>query len=190
VFVFPLLGAALDMSQWDFGVWAGTSIHATPQVVATGFAYGQEAGDVATIVKLVRVLLLAPVVIALGAWYASQKRKHQQAHVTRIGKFTTLFPPFILGFVLFALANTLHLLPDFTLHLEESFLWHKQDLPITLAELSTTVSGFLITMSMAGVGLGVHLRGLATVGLKALYVGLFATAVLAVFSYGLLTIAL
>jgi uncharacterized integral membrane protein (TIGR00698 family) len=190
VFVFPLLGAALDMTQWDFGVWAGTSIHATPQVVATGFAYGQEAGDVATIVKLVRVLLLAPVVIALGAWYASQKRRHQQAHVTRIGKFTTLFPPFILGFVVFALANTLHLLPDFTLHLEQSFLWQRQDLPITLARLSTTVSGFLITMSMAGVGLGVHLRGLATVGLKALYVGLFATAVLALFSYGLLTIAL
>jgi uncharacterized integral membrane protein (TIGR00698 family) len=190
VFVFPVLGAALGMSQWEFGVWAGTSVHATPQVVATGFAYGQEAGDVATIVKLVRVLLLAPVVVGLGAWYARQKRRHQQAHVTRFGKLSTLFPPFILGFVLFALASTLNLLPDFTLHLEESFLWRAQELPVTLAELVTSVSGFLITMSMAGVGLGVHLRGLATVGFKALYVGLFATAVLAVFSYGLLAFAL
>jgi uncharacterized integral membrane protein (TIGR00698 family) len=190
VFVFPLLGAALDMSQWDFGVWAGTSVHATPQVVATGFAYGPQAGEVATIVKLVRVLLLAPVVIGLGAWYANRKRRHQQAHVTKLGKLSTLFPPFILGFVLFALANTLHLLPDFTLHLEASFLWRRQDLPVTLAQVATTVSGFLITMSMAGVGLGVHLRGLATVGLKALYVGLFATAVLACFSYALLAVAL
>jgi uncharacterized integral membrane protein (TIGR00698 family) len=190
VFVFPVLGAALGMSQWEFGVWAGTSVHATPQVVATGFAYGQEAGDVATIVKLVRVLLLAPVVVGLGAWYARHKRRHQQAHVTRFGKLSTLFPPFILGFMLFALASTLNLLPDFTLHLEESFLWQAQELPVTLAELVTSVSGFLITMSMAGVGLGVHLRGLATVGFKALYVGLFATAVLAAFSYGLLAFAL
>ncbi|HWM88217.1 MAG TPA: putative sulfate exporter family transporter [Kofleriaceae bacterium] len=190
VFLFPVLGALFDMSQREFGVWAGTSIHATPQVVATGFAYGQEAGDIATIVKLVRVLLLAPVVILIGAWYAAQKRRRQQAHVTQIGRLSTLFPPFIFGFVLIALANTLHLLPNFTLHLEESFLWQQQELSVTLAHVVTAVSGFLITMSMAGVGLGVHLRGLATVGFKALYVGLFATVVLACFSYALLSIAL
>jgi uncharacterized integral membrane protein (TIGR00698 family) len=190
VFVFPLLGAAFGLDQLEFGVWAGTSIHATPQVVATGFAYGPEAGDIATIVKLVRVLLLAPVVIGLGAWYAREKRRRQQAHVTQLASWTTLFPPFILGFVLIALANTLHLLPDFTLHLEESFLWAEHDVQVTLATAVTTLSTFLITMSMAGVGLGVHLRGLATVGLKALYVGLFAAVVLAGFSFGLLKLAL
>lgn len=190
VFLFPLLGAALDMSQRDFGVWAGTAIHSTPQVVATGFAYGQTAGDIATIVKLVRVLLLAPVVVLISAWYASQKRRRQQAHVTRFGSFTTLFPPFIFGFVLVALANTLHLLPDFTLHLQESFLWDAQELPVTLAKVVTSISGFLITMSMAGVGMGVHLRGLARVGLRALYIGIFATAVLAVFSYALILVVL
>jgi uncharacterized integral membrane protein (TIGR00698 family) len=190
VFVFPLLGAAFDMSQRDFGVWAGTSVHATPQVVATGFAYGPVAGDIATIVKLVRVLLLAPVVVLIGAWYAGQKRRRQQAHVTQLGRLSTLFPPFIFGFVLVALANTLHLLPDFTLHLEESFLWQRQELAVTLASVATSVSSFLITMSMAGVGLGVHLRGLATVGLKALYIGVFATVVLAAFSFALLTFLL
>ncbi len=190
VFVFPLLGAAFNMTQTEFGVWAGTSIHATPQVVATGFAYGPEAGDVATIVKLVRVLLLAPVVVVLGVWYAGEKRRRQQAHVTRVGKLSTLFPPFIFGFVLVALANTLHLLPNFTLNLEESFLWERQDLAVTLAKVVASISGFLITMSMAGVGLGVHLRGLATVGLTALYVGLFSSVVLAIFSYGLLKLAL
>src|SRR5665647_30121 len=62
VFLLPLLGGLLDMTQAEFGVWAGTSVHAMPQVVATGFAYGPDAGDIATIVKLVRVLLLAPLV--------------------------------------------------------------------------------------------------------------------------------
>jgi uncharacterized integral membrane protein (TIGR00698 family) len=182
VLALPLIGAAFGMEQRDFGVWAGVAVHSTPQVVATGFAYGTEAGDVATIVKLVRVLLLAPLVLAIGAWYGAQKRRRQQAHVTQLGRLSTLFPPFIFGFVLMALANTLHLLPDFTLHLEESFAWPAQDLPITLAGLVTETSGFVTTMSMAGVGLGVHLRGFATLGMKALYVGLFAAAVLAVFS--------
>ncbi len=190
VFLFPALGSALGMNQVEFGVWAGTSIHATPQVVAAGYAFGPQAGDIATIVKLVRVLLLAPVVIGLGAWYARQKRRRQQAHVTRMAGFTTLFPTFIFGFVLVALAATLHLLPNFTLHLEDSFLWEKQELSITLRDAVTKASAFLVTMSMAGVGLGVDLRGIAKIGLKAFYVGLFATAVLAVFSYGLLSIAL
>jgi uncharacterized membrane protein YadS len=186
VFVLPLLGAALDMTQLEFGVWAGTSVHATPQVVATGFAYGPEAGDIATIVKLVRVLLLAPVVIGLAVWYARQKRARDIAHVTKIGAFTTLFPPFILGFVLLALANTLHLLPNFTLHLEDSFLWVGGDRRIVLAKLVTQVSGFLLTISMTGVGMGVDLRGLARVGLGAFWVGLASSVVLAGFSFALL----
>jgi uncharacterized integral membrane protein (TIGR00698 family) len=190
VFVYPLLGAALGMNEAEFGVWVGVSIHATPQVLAAGFAYGEEAGEIATIVKLVRVLLLAPLVIALGAWYAREKRRRQQAHVTRLAGFTQLFPPFILGFVLVALASTLKLLPDFTLHLEDSFLWDQQERAVRIDRLVTTLSTFLITMSMAGMGLGVHLRGLAAIGMKALYVGLFASLVLAALSYLLITLAL
>lgn len=186
VFVLPLLGGVLGMSQHEFGVWAGTSVHATPQVVATGFAYGPQAGDIATIVKLVRVLLLAPVVIGLAVWYARGKRSRDVAHVTRIGSLTTLFPPFILGFVLLALANTLHLLPNFTLHLQDSFLWEAGDRRVVLAKLVTEVSGFLLTVSMAGVGIGVDLRGLRRVGLGAFYVGLAASVLLAAVSFALL----
>jgi uncharacterized integral membrane protein (TIGR00698 family) len=186
VFVLPVLGDLFGMSQLEFGVWAGTSVHATPQVVATGFAYGPHAGDVATIVKLVRVLLLAPVVVGLGIWYARSKRRRQIAHVTKFAKLTTLFPPFILGFVLLALANTLHLLPDFTLHLEQSMFWERQDLRVVLAHVVTWVSTFLLTVSMAGVGLGVDVRGLARVGLGALYIGLASAVLLAAFSFGLL----
>ncbi len=186
VFVLPVLGTWFDMTQPEFGVWAGTSVHATPQVVATGFAYGPIAGDIATIVKLVRVLLLAPVVIGLGVWYGREKRRRQVAHVTKVTSFTTLFPPFILGFVLLALANTLHLLPDFTLHLRDSFAWEQQDLRVVLGKLVTWLSGFLLTVSMAGVGLGVDLRAIRKVGLSALYVGFAASVILAGFSYGLL----
>ena len=186
MFALPMLGHAFGMSQLEFGVWAGTSVHQTPQVVATGFAYGQVAGDVATIVKLVRVLLLAPVVIGLAIWYARKKRAAQVAHVTKVGKWSTLFPPFILGFVTLALAATLHLLPDFTLHLKDSFLWTAQDVDVVLAKRVTWLSTFILTIAMSGVGLGVDLRGLQKIGLKALYVGLASAVVLAVCSFALL----
>jgi len=190
LFVLPLLGAAFGMSQLEFGVWAGTSVHQTPQVIATGFAYGAEAGKIATIVKLVRVLLLAPVAIGLGVWYAQQKRRRQIAHVTKIGKLGTLVPPFILGFVGLALANTLHLLPDFTLHLRDGFAWTAQDVDVVTAKLATTCSTFVLTVAMAGVGLGVHLRGLARTGLGSLGIGLASSLILAVFSFALLQIVL
>jgi uncharacterized membrane protein YadS len=154
--------------------------------VATGFSYGPSAGEIATIVKLVRVLLLAPLVVGLAVWYGREKRRRQVAHITKVASFTTLFPPFILGFVLLALANTLHLLPDFTLHLHDSVLWERQDLRVVLAKLVTWLSAFLLTISMAGVGLGVDLRAIRKVGLNALYVGFGASVILAGFSYGLL----
>ncbi|MBA2540574.1 MAG: putative sulfate exporter family transporter [Deltaproteobacteria bacterium] len=190
VFVLPLLGNLIGLDETEFGVWAGTSVHAVPQVVAAGFAYGPTAGEVATIVKLVRVLLLAPVVIGLAIWYGRQKRAKQIAHITRIGSLRTLVPPFIVGFLVLALANTLHLLPDFTLHLRESFLWEAGDRPIVLAQLVTSISSFLLTISMAGVGMGVDLRGLARVGLGALYVGLASAVLLAGFSLVLLRVLL
>lgn len=186
ILVFPIAGGALDLSQAEFGVWAGTAIHATPQVMAAGFAYGPEAGDVAVIVKLVRVLLLAPIVLIIGAWYAREKRKRQEAHVAKSTKWSELFPMFIFGFVGVAVLNTAHLLPGFTLHLEESLLWRAGDKHFAMATFATAVSAFLVNISMAGVGLGVHLKGLAKVGLKAFYVGLFATIVVAVVSLGLL----
>jgi uncharacterized integral membrane protein (TIGR00698 family) len=189
IVVFPLIGTALSMSQTEFGMWAGVSIHATPQVMAAGFSYGNEAGDVAVIVKLVRVLLLAPLVVAIGAWYAREKRKQQQAHVTSPTSLTKLFPPFILGFLVLAFANTLNVLPDFTVHLRDSILWPKQSVPLSMAKAATGCSSFLINIAMAGIGLGVHLKKLAKIGPKALYVGLFAAIVLSVFCLTALRLA-
>jgi uncharacterized membrane protein YadS len=61
---------------------------------------------------------------------------------------------------------------------------------VVLAKLATTCSTFVLTVAMAGVGLGVHLRGLASVGLGALYVGLASSVILAGFSFALLELVL
>ena len=190
IFVFPVLGHALEMSQNDFGIWAGISIQATPQVMAAGFSYGEEAGEVAVIVKLVRVLLLAPLVFVLGAWYARQRREQQEAYVAEKRRWASLVPPFIVGFLVLAVANSLHLLPNFTLHFQESYFWSAGDLPLSMSKAATGCSLFFVTMAMAGVGLGVHLKTLRKVGLKALYVGMFSALVLSVFGFGLIKLML
>jgi uncharacterized membrane protein YadS len=136
------------------------------------------------------VLLLAPVVVVIGALHAAQKRRREQAHVAPAAKLTTLFPPFILGFLALALAKTLHLLPDFTFHLEQSFLWDAGSVDMSMSQLVTRASAFLVTIAMAGVGLGVHVRGLLRVGLRAFWVGLGSAVLLALFSLALLRLLL
>src|SRR5206468_9540050 len=106
------IGQLLHMSSKAFGVWAGLAIHQTPQVVAAGFAYSSEAGQAATIVKLARVCLLAPVVFFIGLIYARQKlRLTGEVKQTTIN-YLHLFPTFIVGFLAMALLKTLGLLPD------------------------------------------------------------------------------
>ena len=131
--------------------------------IATGFAYGPAAGDVATIVKLVRVLLLAPVVLGLGVWYAREKRQQpdRARHEDRPARDCCSRRSSSASCVL-ALANTLHLLPDFTLHLRDSFLWNAQDVHVVLAKLATDLLDLRAhRRRWPASGLGVDLRGLA-----------------------------
>src|SRR5882762_119598 len=86
MFTLPIVGHMLDLSSKAFGVWAGLAIHQTPQVVAAGFAYSPtglpyspEAGQTATIVKLARVCLLAPVVFIIGVVYARRRLRETGA---------------------------------------------------------------------------------------------------------------
>src|SRR5215831_4412250 len=98
MFVLPIIGHLLALSPQQFGIWAGLAIHQTPQVVAAGFAYHPDAGGTATIVKLARVCLLAPVVFAIGLVYARQKLQRTGVNEHKNINYAHLFPIFVLGF--------------------------------------------------------------------------------------------
>ncbi|MCT7941924.1 YeiH family protein [Shewanella holmiensis] len=68
LFVFPTIGHALSLSQYDFGVWSAIAIHDTSSVVGAASAYGDEALKTATTVKLARALWIIPVAL-LSAWF-------------------------------------------------------------------------------------------------------------------------
>lgn len=183
--LLPILGHVLDLSSKQFGVWAGLAIHQTPQVIAAGYSYSPndapyspEAGDTATIVKLARVCLLAPVVFIIGLVYARNKALKTNSSTVNKINYLNLFPKFVIGFMAMALLNTLNLIPELTVH-DVSFL---QPGPHTysVAAAAEWVSKFCIVMSMAAVGLETRVAAMRQTGLKAFGASLAAVLVIAV----------
>ena len=142
VILFPIMGAALGLSDMAFGLWAGTAVNDTSSVVAAGYAYSDAAGDFATIVKLTRTLSIIPVVLAFS--YLNEKLKlknddganltHKKVNLKKI------FPWFILLFLGAALLNSIGLIPA------------------TLSSSLAKLSKFLMVMALAAIGLKTDIR--------------------------------
>jgi uncharacterized integral membrane protein (TIGR00698 family) len=179
MFVLPVLGEAFGMSAKAFGVWAGLSIHQTPQVIAAGFAYGvdpETAGSTATVVKLARVCLLAPVVFIVGWLHARGEAKiHGDKARTKVNYFR-LFPMFVFGFLAFALLRSLHLLPE--LHFAASNFISEKNRIVDLPALCDKLSKYCIVISMAGVGLETRFSAMKQTGLKPFMASLVAALVI------------
>ncbi len=158
MFLLPLAGAALDLSQRQFGVWAGVSIHAVPQVIAAGFTYGGEAGTIATLTKLARVALLAPFLIVL--MMLRGRKDGRSIHPAK------LVPGFLWGFLILAALHTMRLVP--------SLDWERHGVRLPLPE----IGNWLLTLAMAAIGLEVNLRLLIHAGGRALLAGAGATLIL------------
>lgn len=93
LFIFPAIGHALNMSQHEFGTWAAIAIHDTSSVVGAGQAYGEEALQVATTIKLTRALWIIPLAFATSFIFKSKGQKIS-------------IPWFIFFFVLAMVVNT------------------------------------------------------------------------------------
>ena len=139
VLALPLLAPLLGLSELQYGVLAGLTVYAVPQVLAATAPVGALALQMGTLVKLVRVLMLGPVVLALSLGAA------RGAEGKRPG-LSRLVPWFILGFLALAALRALGVLPEFLLA------------PIG------AVAGALTVMAMAALGLGVDLRMIASAG--------------------------
>ena len=99
LFVFPIIGEALDLTQQQFGTWAAIAIHDTSSVVGAGAAYGDEALQVATTIKLTRALWIIPLAFVSAFIFRTK------------GKRTSI-PWFIVLFVVAMLINTYFSLPQ------------------------------------------------------------------------------
>ncbi len=181
---WPAIGGLLHLGDEAFGVWAGTSIHAVPQVVAAGFAYSPEAGALATLVKLVRVTMLAPLVFILAVMYARDHANDTSTTARLTVRYARLVPWFVWGFLGFAVLNTLGLLPvlEFGPSGFLASLGVADQLSVSIADTMKWTGKILITLAMAAIGLEVNLRVLAGVGRRAFLAGLLATVALGIAS--------
>ena len=176
--LLPALGNLLGLSQKQFGVVAGLTIHQTPQVVASGFAYGDLAGQTATIVKLARVCLLAPVALLLGWWTA----RGLSIKPVAVGKkpWWKYFPLFALGFLVMALIRTLGFFPDVKMTWDIPWLESGQSAAFDTAALLKSGSSFLLAAGMAAVGYQTRLSQFRNMGARPLLAAAGSSMIIAV----------
>ncbi|MDF2688916.1 MAG: hypothetical protein K0Q80_1881 [Microvirga sp.] len=135
----PLLVPLLDLSLTQYGVLAGLTVSAVPQVLAATVPVSIVSTQLGTLVKLVRVLMLGPVVLGLSLAGGRQPAIPRPS-------MTKLVPWFIIGFLGLALLRSLNLIPDAVL------------------SLVMPIATLLTVMAMAALGLGVDLKVLGRVG--------------------------
>jgi len=145
IVVYPLLGQALHLSPFVYGVWNGASLHEMAQVIAAGNAI-PDAISPSTVTKLARICLLAPVVFYLG-WML--RKKQQNVGEAKV----PLVPWFLVVFVLLAAFRTL------------------VEVPKPTAKLVEDLDLFILCVGMAGVGLFSDFRQIVRAGVKPILVG-------------------
>jgi uncharacterized integral membrane protein (TIGR00698 family) len=182
----PLLMRPLGLNDYQYGVLAGLTVYAVPQVLAAAFPVSVLAGQVGTLVKLVRVLMLGPVVLALAVGQgrgragapprttryapaapspASDERAPHPAGAARLARFV---PWFILGFLVLAVLRSVGAIPA---------AW---------VGPTRVLSTWLTIAAMAALGLGVDLRVIRRVGPRVIATVTASLALLTVLALGLI----
>ncbi len=171
IFVLPVLRIPLGLSAEDFGVWVGLSVHDVGQVVATAQIAGPAALSAAVIVKLTRVLTLAPMVAVVGLVERRADARNaalgidHPAYVERpAAKRPPIVPLFIAGFVGAVLLRTLLPVPDAVLGAAD------------------TLQTILLATALFALGSNIRFRALARTGWRALIVGLTSWLLIALLS--------
>ncbi|WP_155987934.1 YeiH family protein [Gorillibacterium massiliense] len=145
-FLYPYLGFSPD----SYGIFAGATLHEIAHVIAAAAPGGQTAVDLAVIVKLTRVVMLVPIAIVIGIQSdRKQRRGTKEDSGTKETQKNLPIPWFIIGFLAMSGINTIAIIPSgWTAHLIDA-------------------AYMLIAMAMAGLGLGVNLRTIRQLGMRA-----------------------
>lgn len=162
MFAYPFLPGILRLDPHAFGLWSGASIHEIAQVVAAAFQDGQKAGEFGTIAKLSRVMLLAPMVIALGL--IATRTAKQGGPDTGASSARPPMSWFVLGFVALVGVNSLVSIPA------EAKVW------------IVAITTFLLSVALAAMGLETDIRKLTAKGIRPALLGGLAFLFIACFS--------
>ncbi len=153
--LYPLMGKALGLNDMAYGIWAGTSVNDTASVVASGYAFSEAAGDIATMVKLTRTIAIIPTVLVFA--FIGMRRKRKEMQTESGGQKVNLLkivPWFICGFLALAIINSLG--------------W----IPADVSSVIKSVSKFLMVTALAAIGLGTSITDFRKAGLAPMFYGI------------------
>jgi uncharacterized integral membrane protein (TIGR00698 family) len=166
VVVLPWLSHLFGMSPVRFGAWVGASVHDVGQVVAASSVRGKDALATATLVKLTRVVLLAPLVVGMSVWGSRRPRVTDADAGTSPAKRPPMLPLFVIGFLCAIVIRTTEVLS-----------------PDALSAIKH-VETILFAAALFALGSDVLLSRLRRVGGRPLVLGLISWALIAVVGYG------
>ena len=155
LFIFPAIGELLGPTQQQFGTWAAIAIHDTSSVVGAGAAYGEEALQVATTIKLTRALWIIPVALFTSFLFKSEGKK-------------VSVPMFIILFVLAMVVNT--------------YLFSRFEVGVVIGDTINLVARKLLTITLFFIGASLSIDVLKSVGLKPLLQGVLLWIVISIAS--------
>jgi len=160
IVVLPLMQLPLGLSDVEFGMWTGASVHDVAQTVATASVVGPTALAAAVVVKLTRVVLLAPLVAGVSLW---RRRTETAVYGARR---PPLVPLFVVGFLIMVGLRTTGVVPEQVL------------------DVAQAIESIVLAAALFGLGAGVHLRTLARTGGRATLLGLYSWILVASIAYG------
>jgi uncharacterized integral membrane protein (TIGR00698 family) len=164
--LYPLFTHGLGLTDQQVGFFIGATIHDVAQVVGAGYSISRDAGDMATLVKLIRVGMLLPV-IALVAWVTARHMTAENGESSKAER-PPLLPGFAVAFAVLVIIN--------------SMAW----LPQVVVQAGQAISQWCLIAAMVAIGMKTHLKDMVNVGWKPIALMVIETVALAAFVYGLI----
>ena len=162
MFLYPTMPDLFHLSAEDYGLWVGASIHEVAQVVAAAFQNGSTSGEHATLAKLSRVVMLAPMIVLLGLAIRSA--------ASETGKPALQVPWFVLAFIgVIGLNSVITVAPE-------------------IREGIVSITVFLLTAALAAMGLETQIGKLKAKGIKPLLVGFIASVFISAVTLGMIVL--
>lgn len=157
--LYPILAHRLGLTDHETGVFFGGTIHDVAQVVGAGFSVSQEAGETATLVKLIRVTMLAPVVLIFSLILRNMPADEGETETCR----PPLLPGFVIAFLLLAGLNSFGVIPS------------------AVTTIGLDVSRWALLAGIVAVGMKTSLRNLFEVGRETVVLVVAETIFLGIF---------
>jgi uncharacterized integral membrane protein (TIGR00698 family) len=152
--LYPAISSFFGFDDHHAGVFIGATVHDVAQVVGAGYAISPEAGDTATVVKLMRVAMLLPVIIAIGLWGRSKADLDRHEH-------PPLLPWFVAAFAALVVVNSLVPIPEF------------------IREGGNTASRWCLVAAISALGVKTHFSEIVEIGWKPVVLMVLETAFIA-----------